>query len=274
MKKFLTCLLLCAFLAATAYGGKLSLKFNGGGTYLLGGDYNKSMDGWRDYEKTVLGPSETFVDNLKKIGLGVQLGGELLYELSPSLAAGIEVGFLRASVESSFSRTWHNYKMALKPTLSAVPLTLNVHYFLPVGAGLKLQAMAGAGACFFNLNYEYDIEDIYSPYSGTWKPKSKMIFGAKAGVGLELDLTANIALTFDIVGRFAEAGDLTGDWSGNYDGTPLSGTATLFYYEIDGTYPALGLFETLTAGGHYQNIRKAKLSLSGVSALVGFKIKL
>jgi opacity protein-like surface antigen len=274
MKKFLTCLLLCAFLAATAYGGKLSLKFNGGGTYLLGGDYNKAMDGWRDYEKSVLGPTETLVDNMKKIGLGVQFGGELLYELSPRLAAGIEVGFLSASVESSFSRDWHNYKMTLKPALSAVPLTLNVHYFLPLGAGLKLQAMAGAGAYFFSLNYEYDIEDISSPYSGTWKPKSKTVFGAKAGVGLELDLSANMALTFDVVGRLAEVDDLTGDWSGIYYGSPRNGTGTIYYYELDGTYPVLGIFETLTTGGHNQNVRKAKFSLSGVSALIGFKIKL
>ena len=274
MKKFLTCLFLCIFLATAAYGGKLSLKFIGGGTYLLGGDYNKAMDGWRDYEKSIIGPTETLVDNLKKIGLGFQLGGELLYELSPSLTAGIEVGFLSASVESSFSRDWHNYKMTLNPTLSAIPLTLNVHYFLPVAAGLKLQAMVGAGAYFFSLNYKYDIEDISSPYGGTWKPKSKMVFGAKAGVGLELDLTANIALTFDVVGRLAEVEDLTGDWSGIYYGAPRSGTGTMFYSEIDGTYPVLGIFETLTAAGHYQNVRKAKFSLSGVSALVGFKINL
>jgi len=274
MKKLVACLSLCVFLAATAYGAKLSLKFNGGGTYLMGGDYNKSMDGWRDYEQTVLGPAETFVDNMKKLGLGFQFGGELMYELSPSLAAGIELGYLSASVESWFSRTWHNYKLTLTPTLSAIPITLNIHYFMPFGSNLKLHAVAGAGACLSNLNYKYDIEDSAYPYNGTWKPKTKIVFGAKAGVGIELALSGNIALTFDVIGRYAEVKGFTGAYSGDYNGVPKSGTVTLFYYDYDGTYPLVGLYETAPSGSHIQNVREAKFSLSGVSALIGVKINL
>jgi len=274
MKKLMACLSLCIFLAATAYGANLSLKFNGGGTYLMGGDYNKSMDGWRDYEQTVLGPAETFVDNLKKLGLGFQFGGELMYELSPSLAAGIEVGYLSASVESWFSRTWHNYKLTLTPTLSAIPITLNIHYFMPLGASLKLHAVTGAGAFLSSLNYNYDIQDSANPYNGTWKPKMKIVFGAKAGVGLEFALTANIALTFDILGRFAEVQGFTGDYSGIYNGVAKSGTCTAFYYDFLGTYPIVTLHEIAPSGAAFQNVREAKFSLSGVSALIGVRVNL
>jgi hypothetical protein len=274
MKKILTSLSLCVFLAATAYGGKLSLKFNGGGTYLMGGDFNKATVGWRDYEKTVLGPTETFVDNLKKIGLGFQSGAELLYEFSPSLAAGLEVGYLSASVESGFSRTWHSYKMTLTPTLSAIPITLNAHYFMPLGAKLKLHATAGAGAFLSHLNYKYDIEDTVYPYNGTWKPDMKTVFGAKAGVGLEYGLSDNIALTFDVTARYAEFKGFTGAWSGSYNGVENSGTGTLYYYESGGVYPLVGIYESLSSGGNYQNVREAKFSLSGVSALVGIRVKL
>ena len=49
----------------------------------MGGDYNKWMVGFRDYELSVLGASETFVDSMKKLSLGYQFGVEVLYNLSP-----------------------------------------------------------------------------------------------------------------------------------------------------------------------------------------------
>jgi len=244
VKKLLVCLSVCVFLVASAYGAKLSLKFNGGGTYPMGGDFNKTCDGWRDYEHTVLGQGENFVDNLKKLGLGFQFGGELLYELSPSLAAGIEVGYLSASVESGFGRDWHSYKLTLTPTLSAIPITLNINYFMPLGPKMKLHAVAGAGVFIANLNYKYAIEDIYTPYNGTWKPDMKVAFGAKAGAGLEYMLSANVALTCDVLGRLAEVQGFRGAYSGIFDGAPYSGTSNAYYYELSGTYPMIGLWDT------------------------------
>jgi hypothetical protein len=274
MKKILAFLSLAFFFSLTVYGAKLSLKFNGGGTFLMGGDFNQGSDGLRDYEKSVLGPGENFVDNLKKLGLGYQFGGELTYELSSSFAAGIEIGYLSATVKSGFERDWHSYKETLTPTLSAIPITLNFSYFAPISAKIKFHAVAGAGACLSNLNYKYDIQATVNPYSGTWKPDQKIVFGAKAGVGLELALSGNFALTFDFSGRYAEITGFTGAWSGIYSGVQKSGTGTLYYYKYDGTYPLVGIYETAPSGAHYQNLREAKFSLSGISALVGLRIYL
>jgi hypothetical protein len=99
---FLCC---CLVLATAASGEKLSLKVNAGGTYLMGGDYNKGIEGFRDYELWVLGDGETFVDSMKKLGLGFQLGAEILYHFNPSWAVGIEAGYLAASVTSHLERT-------------------------------------------------------------------------------------------------------------------------------------------------------------------------
>ena len=79
MKKIVLCVFCCALLATAVHGGRLSLRVNAGGTYLLGGDYNKGIEGFRDYELAMLGDSETFVDRMKKLGPGFQLGAELLY---------------------------------------------------------------------------------------------------------------------------------------------------------------------------------------------------
>lgn len=274
MKKFVLCLLLCGFMAMAGYGEKLAVKLNLGGTYLLGGDYNKGITGFRDYELAVLGASETFVDDMKTLGLGYQFSTELLYNFNPNLAIGIEIGYLGASVTSHLERTWHNYKWTINPTLSAIPLTLNIHYLKALGNKMKLHAMAGAGAFISSLNYVYNIEDTANPYNGTWTPDSQTVFGAKAGVGIEYPLAGKLFLTFDVTGRYAQVKGFTGPYEGIYHGTAASGTGTMYIYDYDGTYPVFGIYSSAPSGAHLQNVREATFSLSGMSLLVGVKINL
>ena len=145
-----------------------------------------------------------------------------------------------------------------------IPITLNVHYFILLAAKLKLHATVGAGAFLSRLNYIYAIEDSAYPYNGTWKPDMKTVPGAKAGVGLEYGLSDNIALTFDVAARYAEITGFTGAWSGTYNGVEASGAGTMYYYELGGAYPMIGIYESLSSGGNYQNAREGKFSLSGV----------
>ena len=274
MKKLVLCLCCCVLLATAASGEKLSLKVNAGGMYLLGGDYNKGIEGFRDYELSVLGAGETFVDSMKKLGLGFQLGAELLYQLNPSWAVGIEAGYLAASVTSHLERTWHSYKWTVNPALSAVPVTLNLNFFKSLGGRIKLHAMVGAGAFISSLTYKYDIEDTAYPYNGTWSPDSKTVFGAKAGVGIEYPLAGRFVLTVDVAGRYAAVKGFTGSWQGIYKGVPKSGTgATLYFYDYDG-YPMIGIYDAPPAGAHFTNVKEATFSLSGVSLLFGIKINL
>jgi hypothetical protein len=272
-KAMLMCL--CIFLTTAAYAGKFAVKINLGGTYLMGGDYNKGIEGFRDYELSVLGVTETFVDEMKKLGLGYQLGAELLYNFNPNLAAGIEAGYLGASVTSHLERTWHNYKWTVNPSLAVIPLTLNIHYFMPLGKKMKLHAMAGAGAFICNLDYMYNMDNTTSPYNGTWTPDTKTVFGAKAGIGIEYPLAGKFSLTFDMTGRYASIKGFTGAWHGIYNGVAKSGTGTLYsynYVDSNGSWPMFGIYETVPSGAHMQNIREATFSLSGVSLLVGVKI--
>jgi hypothetical protein len=276
MKKLVLCLCLCTFLATAAFGEKLALKINGGGFYLMGGDYNQWMVGFRDFQLSELGVSETFVDSMKKLSLGYQFGVELLYNLNANLAIGIESGYLGTSVTSHLERTWHNYKWTVNPTLSAIPVTLNLHYFKPLGKKIKLQAMAGAGAFFASYEMIYNIEDTTYPYSGTWSPAAKTVFGAKAGIGIEYPLSKKFALTFDVNGRYATIKGLSGPYEGIRKGNPYSGIGTqyFYYYDSEGKLPLLGVYDSEPSGEHFQNLRLAKYSLSGVSLLVGVKINL
>lgn len=274
MKKTMLCLCLCAFLATAAFGEKLAVKVNLGGTYLMGGDYNKGIIGYRDYELSVLGASETFIDSMKTLGLGYQCGVELLYNLNANLAVGVEAGYLGASVTSHLERTWHNYKWTINPSLTAIPVTLNINYFKPLGKKMKLHAMVGAGAFISSLNYVYNIEDSPNSYNGTWMPDSQTVFGAKAGIGIEYPLAKKFFLTVDVTGRYAQVKGFTGAWEGIYHGVAQSGSGTLYAYDYDGTYTVFGIYTAAPSGAHVQNVREATFSLSGVSLLVGVKINL
>jgi len=270
--KLFVVMLVCAFAAANAQAGTLSFKFNLGGTYLIGGDYNKTMNGWRDYEQTVLEPTETFTDNLKKLGLGFQGSVEAIYELSPRLGVGIEAGYLGATVTSGFSRTWNDYHMTETPRLSGVPLLLNVHYTLPLSGPWKLQVTAGGGILLTHLELDYNYENLTLPYHGTWIAENQTTPVFKAGFGLEYALSNTIALTFDLFGRYAEIKDLTGEYSGVFNGSPYSGTATAYYYDLVGTYPWLVLYADPPSSANAENVRTAVFSFSGLSALFGVRI--
>lgn len=274
MKKIILCLGFCVCFATAAFAGKLAMKINLGGTFLMGGDYNKGITGFRDYELSVLGASETFVDSMKTLGLGYQLGVELLYYLDANLALGIEAGYLGASVTSHLERTWHNYKWTVSPTLTAIPLTLSINYFKPLGKKMKLHAMAGAGAFISSLDYVYDIQDSANPYNGTWTPDSQTVFGAKAGIGVEYPLAKKLVLTVDLTGRYAQVKGFSGAYEGIYHGVPASGSGTIYIYDYDGVYPIFGIYTSEPSGAHLQNVREATFSLSGVSLLVGVKINL
>jgi hypothetical protein len=261
-------------MATAGHSEKLAVRINLGGTYLMGGDYNKGITGFRDYELSVLGASESFVDNMKTLGLGYQFGIELLYNLNANLAVSIEAGYLGASVTSHLERTWHNYKWTVNPTLSAIPVTLNIHYFKLLGKKMKLHAMVGAGAFISSLDYIYNIEDSANSYNGTWTPDSQTAFGAKAGVGIEYPLAGKLVLTFDVTGRYAQVKGFTGAYAGIYHGTAASGSGTMYIYDYDGTYPIFGIYSSVPSGAHLQNVREATFSLSGISLLVGVKINL
>jgi len=275
MKQLWMCFFLSVVLTIALPAEKVSLRLNFGGTYLLGGDYNKGMQGFSDYERDIIGSSETFMDNMKKLGPGFQAGFELLYHFSPGFAVGLETGYLNASVESSFQREWRNYKITLSPTLSAIPVLIDLNYFLPMGKKWKLRTMAGAGVYISHLDYLYDIQSTVNPYNGEWMPEGKTAIGAKAGVGIEYTLSKRLSLTVEVTGRYAEITGFKGPWKGIYNGVEKSGTDSVLYiYDYDGQYPMIGIYGEPPAGPHHQNVKEATFSLTGVAAVAGIRINL
>lgn len=273
MKKYLSFLSLFLLVSFISFAGGFSFRLNGGAIYLVGGDYNQAMDGWRAYVKSILQPSDTFVDNLKKLSWGGQFEGEILYEFISGFSVGISGGYMTASVKSGYQR--NAYELMVSPSLSVIPLMANIHLLIPLCSALNLHMTAGAGVYITEVNYDY--RETYSPssqYSGTFKPKKENIFGAQAGIGFEIGLIKNIFLTIDVKGRYAEIGKLTGGWSGTYYGSPKSGDGTLWRYDYKGEYALIGIWEDAPSGVNYENVHEAKISMSGIIGLIGIRIAL
>ena len=274
MKRYAVFLSLVLLVTLVSFGGDFSFKLSGGGAYLMGGDFNKAQTGLRDYVNSIRQSTDAFTDNLEKLSWGGQFEAEFLYEFRPGFSVGLSAGYMMAAVTSEFQR--NAYRWMLKPSVSAIPVLANLHWTMPLGAKLNVHLTAGAGPLITNIDMDYrEVFSATREYSGTWEPKGKVVFGAQAGAGLEMALTKGVFLTLDVKGRYAQTGTLTGPWSGIYYGSPRSGeAATLYSYDLDGTYALIGLWETKPAGTHVQNAHEASISLSGMTGLVGVRIAL
>lgn len=276
MKKALLGIVLCLILAVVAFPASFSLKLNGGVDYLLGGDYNKIVEGENGYWGV------TGSDAMTKLNWGLDFGAEFIVSLSDSLGLGLGVGFISATQSSNLTYRYSTGSTTehWNPSNTAIPITLNAHLFLPLGPLLKLHVTAGPGLYLYS--YKWDMKTTTSAGGYDWnysfKADSVAAFGFQGGLGLELALSPAISLTMDIQGRLANFSGLKGPWTvtGQYSpGHPFSGSGagTLWYFEESG----LAYFEVQAnkpTNPSLTNVREGSFSLSGVRALVGIKFNL
>ena len=283
MKKTLVVLCLCFILASYGFGSGFSLKLSGGLSYLMGGDYNEIIQGQNDFyhNATTLSISNDF----KKLNLGWNAGAEFIVNFTDNLGLGLGVGYISASNETTLTGSIGVVSLGetYRPSISAVPITLNFHYFLPIGPTMNVHFFAGPGVYFGSVKFENEISVpvILTDITSSVKPDSSTAFGFQGGLGLEIGLSSNIFLVFDVQGRVASFSNLKGPWtvSGTAFGIPisLSGTGTLWYEELldSGTYYAdWDVNTTQPTGSYLRNVHAASNSLSGVSAQLGFRIAL
>jgi hypothetical protein len=283
MKKLLVMLCLCCALASYSFGTGFSLKLDGGLNYLMGGDYNEIVQGRNDSFHSESGFAVS--QELKKLRLGWNAGAEFIVNLTDRLGLGLGVGYISASNESTLAGTAGGVSLAMtyRPSISAVPITLNLHYFLPIGPAMNVHFFAGPGFYFGSIKYENEVSVPFlaSDLTTSIKPDGPTAFGVQGGLGLEIGLSGNIFLVFDVQGRVASFKDLKGPWTetGTVFGLTVnnSGTGTIWYEEVlnGGTYYAAGVIDdTQPSGTGLRNVHSASFSLSGVSAQLGFRIAL
>ena len=283
MKKTLVVLCLCCVLASYGFGSGFSLKLSGGLNYLMGGDYNEIIQGLNDWYHNAT--SASISNDFKKLKLGWNAGAELIVNFTDSLGLGLGVGYISASNKTTLTASVGAISQVdtYRPSISAVPITLNFHYFLPVGPRMNIHFFAGPGLYLgsVKLDNELIVQALATDYTASLKPDSSTAFGVQGGLGLEIGLSSNIFLVLDVQGRFAKFTELKGPFtvSGTAYGLPIniSGTGTIWYKEklAGGTYYASWDVDAAQpTGTDLRNVHAASFSLSGISAQLGFRIAL
>jgi len=285
MKKALLGVLLCLSMSVFAFSGGFSIKVNGGANFLMGGDYNKIVDGINDYWHSIAGV--TIAGGVDKLSMGWNFGAEFIYNITDQMGVGLGVGYLMASNESTITATSGGVALGgtFSPSVSAIPITLNFHYFMPVGDTMNIHFTAGPGLYISSLKWDIaeTLGTTADPTLGwdllqTFEPDGVMGFGFQGGLGIEFALSPSISLCLDVLGRMASLSGFSGPWT--LTGLVLhtipvsdSGTGTFYYYE-DGGFADFTIDTSAPSWSGITNVREASVSLSGVVAQFGIKINI
>jgi len=281
MKKLILIGVLCLSLTAVGFSMGFSIKATGGLSLLFGGDYNKIVADQNAYAATL--PGITVASEYSKLGMGFDFGAEFILQFTDSMGIGLGAGYITASNESTLQITSGvvSLTQTYTPSVSAIPLTLNFHFFLPLGSTLRLHFFAGPGLYITTVKFDatYVLSALAINLTQKFTPDTKLVFGFQGGLGIEFGLSRNIALLLDMAGRYVSVSGLTGpmDTAGTVFGIPVhtTETGTFYYAEANsgGTYYAYQIVDdTMPSGASIRNAREGSFSLSGIQFQTGIRI--
>jgi hypothetical protein len=276
MRKLIIIAILCLSLSVLGFSSGLSFKATGGLSLLLGGDYNKIVEGTNDFNEEVNATSL-----IKTLNLGMTFQGEVIYQLTENIGVGLGAGYISASNEGTFEES--SLQQIYTPNVTAIPVTLNFHYFMPIGSNVNFHFFVGPGIYFAKVKFSDEL--IYPPFAvdltTDFQPESKTVFGFQGGLGLELGLSPNLFFVLDAMGRMVNISDLTGPWtmSGTLLGFSVnaSGTGTFWYEEFlygGDYYAGYEIASSKPSGTGLRNVKEGSFSLTGVTVQAGFRITL
>ena len=263
---------------------KFSLKLYGGYNYLLAGDVNDGSDFWFEYVEAYVAESGigTFTGGYKPLHGGYNFGGDLIYQITPSLGIGVGAGYLRSSASSlgTFSEGTDSADATADVMLSAVPIRLGL--FLDVPMGGKLTLTANAGAAYY-LGLKLDATQglefntggfIRESFVGT--ERSGADIGFHGSLGLEYKFSPKMGFFVEAVGRYAKLKNfetVTGTTEIAGGGTPETIVGVLYVYSEDifgANISGFAVSDTPPSGGTF---REPKFDLSGFSLQAGIRIR-
>ena len=291
---------------------KFSLRLTAEGGSLAIGDLNTQLRSFNNNlefesirrDRPVDAMVDGTIDSLGRYFAGWE--GELLIGVGQRFTVGIALSGSRVhKSDESLLKVTKNY---VNPTFTyyetleylyrpefkvAAPIKLKLYYHLSPGARTSIYFVGGAGYYRGKLSEEFRHWDTLLPDSElpgfarwkrqNWETESKAGIGLHAGVGLESRLTARLALTLEVQGRYARIGDLraTQVYEDSYPHYEESSGWLYYFTEEDlliwgARYVHLTVWDVPPDGsiGFMADVRKASLNLSGISLRLGIKVRL
>jgi opacity protein-like surface antigen len=195
----------------------------GGLGYFTIGDINRCIESFNqalrwasfaDYDDSLNGE----IKGLNNFGFDWEV--ELRIDISSKFAIGIGTGYMHRTKESSLIYTtraeWGEGVSiySFKPKVTAIPIILETYYNLPLTSKSELFLNGGIGYYFAKASQVKKVESInpFGPGRGeiSWQVDSNG-FAFHSGIGLEYNLTKNLALVIEGQGRYAKIKRLKGE---------------------------------------------------------------
>ena len=276
--------------ASLSYSQKIAVKFGGGIGSSSGGDFASGLLGMTKYLRDEY-PGAGGEFSAPRSGLS--LNGEIVYYFRKDMGIGLGFGYLELSKDGAVTYTADiiSAKERLQTRFNVIPITLNLHYLVPLSNAFRLDLSAGVGGYLAKLdwNYQTDLslrlpDDPSQVFNGSdtieFESGLGFGFGLHGGAGLEYAFSPRLVVCLNLTGRLASVSGFNGSWtekgSGDFWDFSDSGTdAYLWSYDWgvnNTTFSQLGIQKETPAGLTISNARHARLGLSGFSATVGIKI--
>jgi hypothetical protein len=281
MKKVLLSLSVLLAAAALAYPQNVVFKLNGGLSWLNGSDLNAGLAGETEAVKAA---AQTVTGGFEALSNGLSGQLEIITLINARLGVGLVGGYYRVSRISQISShglagdgTPYDATGSYNVRVSVLPFGINIHYMVPLGARLTLDAYAGPDFSVVQFN-------VANPTTTTIARVNQLVtftasrtaLGGQIGFGLAYRLVPGLSLIADGFYRIQKIGELQGNWarSGTSDAGDLAGSSSAYYlwtYQ-DGGIQRLGFYDTNgPSGAAVTGARKAEINLSGLALVAGVR---
>ncbi len=284
MKKAILSVWLFLVATALAYPQLVTFKLTGGLAWIDGDDYNRGIVG---ENKHVRGTAETTSGAFKELNRGMNFLAEVIVHLNSHLGIGFGGGYYRLSNESTVRSQGvledipFDSTSTYKPSLSSIPLFVNLHYMTRAVSRLGFDIYAGPLFQVVQFSFENpSTTTVLSASQTVTYTASVTTLGALAGFGLSFRIFPGIALTAEGSYRYGKVSNLKGNWAviGTSDSGPFNKSSAEYYLWVyddnsGGTYTRIGFFDVNgPAGDTVSGMRKADINLSGFTATAGLRI--
>ena len=279
-------------LTSAGFSQESVIKLSGGLGFAVGGDLNKTIQGLSDLRRDLDGAA----GELSPVHWGMNFEVEFIHYYTPNIGLGLGVGYFRASKQSGPSSSEFDVpgvfsmgsQYSIKPEISAVPITLNIHYLLAAGSKLRFDFHAGIGYYLTKLDFSgKDVlhDSFFDQISEHWTEdttfsSTKGGLGFQAGVGFEFVVGPRLAIVCDIFGRWATVSSFKGRYaykeSGDYTWEESASDYYFWLYEErfdSSTYAQYDFYTEKPEGEGITNARQGSVDLTGFGITLGFRIK-
>jgi len=286
MRKVFLSLSFLLIAAVLAYPQQVSFKLMGGLTWIDGGDYNKGIAGQNQYLKAT---TTTMSGAYGELTGGLKFEAEVINYLNPRLGIGLGGGYFRTSNESKVTSRGlladvpFDNESTYQSKVSVIPFFLNFHYLARLASHLKIDLFGGPTFNIVQFNFKNpSMTSTFSTTETVSFTASVAALGLQGGLGLDFEITPNIALVADGYFRYGKVTNIKGNWSDILSAT--SGTAVkssaeyyLWYYDYTGggSFPQFGFYDINgPTGSSVSGARKADINFSGIVILAGVKFSI